>query len=452
MSQPNRIAPAELTPKQRKDWEEACASFMAQAPGFRYLWTKMLCQNDSNVHRHYAVMTRDIPTCATDGFNVLVNPDFFFNVNNDGLKTRHNRVFVLGHEVCHNIFDDVNQFRKMQKNGRVPMHDGTFLPWDEGIAQRAADFRINALLVESKIGKIPDDCQCFDLNIATATTSFLDAYRNLYKKFPPRGGGGKQPPGKGGQGPSRPGQTPLPKGFDEVLPPGNSLGKEPDQAAGERSQEQWKVEISIAQQVERIKGTMPGALRKMFDDILNPEVYWLDQIQGIFNRKVGSGSYDWRRPDRRLIVRDIYVPGRSGHGAKHVVFWGDSSGSMVNDVEKAMAEMQGIIDDVRPERMTILWCDNCIQAVEELRDAADLEAIRAKGAPGLGGSSSVPVFKWIAENCHEEPDALVCFTDGFIEYPDKQPSYNVIWCMITDQKPPWGDHIAVRYGNKKGDY
>jgi hypothetical protein len=318
---------------------------------------------------------------------------------------------------------------RCQKSGTVPMNDGTTKPFNNSVMQRSMDYRINPLLVDSKIGRAIEGI-CLDPKIGVANDSLLDVYKRLYEEEEANG--------------TLPG-----KSFDIILQPGASTGQNPQSAAAGRSQSQWGVEVATAQGMEqRARGNMPGALNRMFSEILQPEVPWTDHIQGIFNRRVGSGSYDWRRPDRRFIMRDLHMPSRSGHGAGWIVIWGDTSGSIgAKELESYLGELAGIIEDVRPKRLTVLWCDAKIHRVDEIEEAIDLYTIKSEGVGGGGGTKVTPVLDWIAEHS-EEPDMFIGMTDGEVSFPRKEPTYPVIWASVSDNKAkyPWGEFVRI---NKK---
>src|ERR1035437_2000598 len=155
---------------------------------------------------------------------------------------------------------------------------------------------------------------------------------------------------------------------------------------------------------------MSGSMSRMFKDILEPKVPWTDMIRSEFARKVGAGSYNWRVPDVINIDRDLYSPSRSGFGAGGVVVWGDTSGSISDgEINNYLAELSSIIADVRPKRLTVLWCDTKIHQTDELEDASDLERVRFEGVKGgQGGTDCQPVFDWIKEHM-ETPDMFIGF-------------------------------------------
>jgi predicted metal-dependent peptidase len=403
-----------LTPQQVSQWQDTMSLMAWTAPGFRHLFYKLLANNNGS---YGAVPTHHVPVAATDAKNILINPDTFFKYD------LRQRVFIMGHEIVHNVYGDVEFLKHCGLTGTVPMSDGTVLPFRNSTMQKAMDFRINALLRDSKIGTPPPDC-LLDDTIAVANDSVVDAYKKVYEDE--ESGGNKT------------GKFP---GFDHVLAPGSSNGSQNQP----RNQQQWGVEIAAAQVLENMKsqGKMSGALQRMFEQILNPVVPWTDHIRGIFNRKVGSGSYNWRRPDRRFIVRDLFMPSRSGNGAGWVVCWGDTSGSIGQDeMNHYIAELTSIMEDCQPQRLTVVWCDAEIKRIDEIAEPADLEQTRYEGAPGGGGTDCHPVFAWIAEHT-EKPEVFIGFTDGFVDFPDQEPDYLCIWAMTSSKEAPFGDTVHI---------
>lgn len=410
------LTPIGLTPQQTSAWQDTMSLMAWTCPGFRHLFYKLLANNQG---QYGAVPTKGVPVAATDARNILINPDTFFKYS---LKER---VFIMAHEVVHNVYSDVEFLNRCAQSGKVPMNDGTTVPFREQTMQKAMDYRINALLDEAKIGSCPKDA-CLDKTIATANEGVIDVYKKVYEDE--ENGGQKTGPHTG---------------FDKVLQPGKSNGTQ----SQPRNDQQWGVEIAAASVLESMKsqGKGSGALNRMFEQILNPVVPWTDFIRGIFNRKVGNGSYNWRKPDRRFITRDLYMPSRSGNGAGWVVCWGDTSGSIGQDeLCKYLAELGGILDDCQPQRITMVWCDAAIHHIDEIEDANDLETIRHAGTQGGGGGTDVrPVFDWIADHT-EKPEVFIGFTDGYVSFPKQEPDIPVIiWAMTTDKVAPYGDTVPI---------
>lgn len=415
------VKQTELTGEQLQQWGDTTSMMAWVAPGFRHIWYRMLSasHNDGRC-KHVAVMSKDVSVAATDGRNLIINPDTFFKYQ------LPERVFIAAHEVCHNMYNDVNLLHACAASGRVPMNDGTSLPFDDMTMQRVMDMRINALLIKSKIGKCPKDAT-LDPE-ADGTESVLDLYKKHYD--------GQDNDGKG------------PGGFDKLLPPGASTGQNPGQAAGQRNPQQWAIEIAAAQTIEQMRsqGKMSAALQRMFQQLLEPEVDWREHIQTIINRIGGSGGWNWKEPDEWWSPHDFFQPRKTGKGAGWIVIWGDTSGSRGDDeIASNIAELAGMIEDVNPARLTVLWCDASIHYVDEIADAADLAHIQARGVKGGGGTSVHPVFAWMEEN-GEKPDLFIGFTDGYVDFPP-EPRCPVVWASSTDHQYPYGEVVRV---NKRG--
>lgn len=433
----NAVKRVALTPRQRTQWEECRAALLYQCPAFTNLFYTMLVP--SGEEKNLAVFTPEFPVAATDGTSLLLNPDVFFDDKRFSLP---NRVFILAHEVMHNVFNHVGvQFVCIQAGNIMRYADGTALPFIPELFNVAADYVINAILVEGKIGQMPAKEGLYDPKIATGTDSAHEVYRRLYKQAEKEGRIVKVGVGKGGG----PGVKGLKDGFDVLADPGQGQGKDPYQANGERNEGEWKLAVKSAMESARMQGKLPMNLQRMFEEVIETQVPWEELVEAFFARKVGNGSYDWRRPNRQLIVRDIYIPGKSGHSCGTIVAGGDTSGSIgpktLNMFFGALCE---ILELLRPKRLVLLWCDAKLQRADELTEVSDLNVIREKGAPGGGGTSFVPVFDYVDEH-HLEPDALIYLTDGYGTFPDAKPAYPVLWGDITGQKTqyPWGDIVHI---------
>ena len=72
----------------------------------------------------------------------------------------------------------------------------------------------------------------------------------------------------------------------------------------------------------------------------------------------GRDMTTWRRLQRRLIVRRIGYPGRVAHGTGHIAIVVDTSGSIDQKMLNLFGgHMAAIMDDARPELVSLLWVD-----------------------------------------------------------------------------------------------
>lgn len=416
-----------LTPRQEQTWENTMSMMMYTCPGYRHLFMKLLAEKaNAGQTKYAAIFRKDISNACTDGKNIMINPDWFFAM------TIPEQVFVLYHEIQHNVYNDVWFLRNCALSGKVPMNDGTTLPFDEATMQKSMDFRINALGIDAHIGEPPKEGN-FDKG-TNSHDGLVDVYKKHYKKKPDSGQG------------NAPGGNP--GGFDVVLPPGKSTGQSPSQVQP-RNDQQWAVELAAAKQLEqnsiKNQGHLPADMLRMFDELLSPEVPWTEHIKSEFERKTGSGTKTWKRPDRRFIGRDMYLPSKSGFSCGHIVIYGDTSGSISNDdITRYISEFGAIIEDVKPKRLTVLWGDTRVAHIDELEDTSDLQNLKPKGG---GGSDSRPFFDWLNEQ-DETPEVFIGFTDGYISFPDHEPKCEVIWASTTkDREYPFGTVVHI---NPKG--
>jgi predicted metal-dependent peptidase len=402
----------ELTPTQAKKWDDTRCALLWSCPAFTHIWFKMM--NNAN-SKDIALFTKEVPTAATDGDNLILNPDTFFTYDLD------KRLFIVAHEILHCILDHCGMMHRLLKSG-VPYSDGTRLPYDQKTMNIATDLVINAILIESGIGSYDKDW-LYDPAKATGKDSSIDVYRAIYKKPPP-----------GGQG------------FDEHLAPGSSTGKDSVTATSQRSQAKWDQAVIAGATAAKAMGRLPAGLERFFTEMLEPQVEWKEHIKSMISRRLGTGGYDWRKPDRRLITRDIYGPARSGFGAGTVVVACDTSGSIgEKELNMFLAEMAGIMSDVRPRELIVMWCDAEINRVDYCDEEGDIEDLRCKGTLGGGGTSFIPVFDEIAKR-GLEPDALVYLTDLMGTFPAQAPEYPVIWGHVPiypTAPPAFGDVVEI---------
>src|SRR5215218_8347738 len=418
------MAEVELTPQQTRLWEQSRAKFMMAAPAFCHILYQMM--NPKYPDKH-AVFSNEVPIAGTDGLYMYLNPDTWFQY------TPGERAFIMAHEVLHCIWNHPIIFHMYRSREVVTFSDGTELPYEEVVMQHAADYIINATIVESQFDGFaipsPEKGGLIRPDI-TSQDTLLDAYRKVYKTMPK----GKGDKGKDGNG-----------SFDVHLKPGTGSGQSAMVAQQDRNEQEWKIAVSAAIGLAKAQGNLPGALERVLTDILDPKVSWQDYVMGWCKKRVGAGSYDFRRADRRLLSRPkpIFAPQRSGYGVNNVVVAIDTSGSIDDKtIQMFFAEMKGVLEDVKPENLYVLWCDAEVHRVDQIDDMGDLLMAKKKGAPGGGGTSFIPVFDCVRDKLGITPDALIYLTDGYGTF-GPAPSYPVLWGTITKNTYPWGDVIEI---------
>ncbi|EIZ87125.1 hypothetical protein WYO_0162 [Methylobacterium sp. GXF4] len=429
----NLIPATSLTPKQREAWAETRTALLYQAPMFSHIMYSMMTGADGD----QAVWTRDVPTAATDDSRIIVNPEGFLN------RPLGDRVFITAHEISHAMFRHSGLATELARTGKIRFQDGKELPFDFNLFGRAADTFIDKMLIESGIGTSPPETieGLQDADKYSTKMSVLDIYRGMYED---QESDDKQDDPQSGQGPGQGAPKP---GFDQHLPPGAGTAEQPQQAMDQRDEERWQAEIQAALEAADAQGKLSQNLKTALGVLQTTQTSYRDIIRSMLDRAVGTGGYDWRMPDRRMITRDdpVFAPGRRGFKCRLLVLVGDSSGS-VNDptVTAFMNQVSGVLEEMEPERILFAWCDTRVHGWEEITCYADIERVHKAGAKGRGGTDFRPVFDGLAE-LGEEPEALIYLTDGYGRFPEAPPPYQVIWGSTTDGrvKYPFGEVVHV---------
>lgn len=423
------LQPLKLTGSQTAEWDRVVTALTFHYPAFNHLLHSLL---DHAGQEQVALFTDQIPLAATDGRSLLLNPEPFFGADLD----LSNRLFVTNHEVLHNVFEHIVMGYNFKKLGRVDYKDGTSLPYDHKLMNMAQDYIINAILIAGGIGKMPTGqwAGLYDPIItADGDADLLDVYRKLYKSEGGKGRGKGEGEGEDGQGHGG--------GFCQHQDLGSAKGKSEAQAAAEHNPQAVQSAIVAAANAARAMGKLPAGLARVLDKLVEPTVNWREHVRALLMRKAGSGGYDFQRPDDELMVRDIFAPSRSGHGVGTVVCVVDTSGSVSqSDYDLFYGEVAGVLDDVRPRKLHVIWCDQQVNKSDEIDNPMELREAKINAG---GGTDFRPAFDEVAR-LGLTPDCLIYLTDGLGRFPDQAPSYHTIWGSIYEPaKYPFGDVVQI---------
>lgn len=454
---------------QNRALEIARVAFMTKAPFYAHLYHSIGKE----------VISKDIRTLATDGRHIVINPEYFCGL------TQPEQVFALAHEMAHLVGRHPQRVNHYQKLGTLRDH-----PFCRAFSNIVADYVINQDLVDTKVGSInPNWLLHPDVK---GDELWEDVYDRLWEDPPPPpppppGGGGKVcPPGNGpgvpipsneppaappdgsnkpGREPPRHGHQPRTAGgndprkkimskpdkvaeanqgaFDEILPPpANPVTGDVDLP----DENEFKEAVARAIAVAKAVGTVPASIQRLADEILAPQVDWRDHIRMLVTGKVGARGETWKRPNRRRLALNpiIILPGKRGYGAELVVVGIDTSGS-ISDTELAayLAEVGGILNDVKPRRIVVIGCDAEVSQVDELTTLDEFEGLRAKGIKGGGGTDFRPVFDYVEKN-NLQPETMIYCTDMMGQFPEEAPAYPVVWCATTDIEAPFGEVVRLK--------
>ena len=446
--------PVKPTPDQARKLEIARVGMMAKMPFLAHVFYGTMRE----------VVSTDVPTAATDGRHLIVNPVYLTSLKDPEAIT------VFCHEAWHAVARHSQRALAHKRTGHIKN-----LPYDHEHVNKAMDWVVNADL--HKAGLMLNPSWLYRTDV-TGDELWEDVYERTYQGQPqggqsgkPQGGqSGKPRPGTQGAPGAGQGQTPgspppgtfgatrdAPRGgkrdpvadaqggaFDTVLePPIDPVsGQEdlPDEA-------EFREAVAQAYAAAKAMGNAPdGALRRIVDELLTPQVDWRDHIRLLLTGRLGNHAEDWSRPNRRRLALApiVILPGRRGYGCDTVAVGVDTSGSIgKRELLAFMSEVGGVLADCRPKRIIVIGCDAAVHKVEEVRSLEDVGVLAREGLGGGGGTDFRPVFQYLEDN-NIRPETLVFLTDLMGRFPHEAPAYPVVWAATTAITAPFGEHVRIK--------
>lgn len=332
-----------------------------------------------------------IKTAATNGKNIRYNPHFIDSLNDEERK------FLVAHECLHPMLE--HTFRRGERNHRV---------WNQ-----AADYVINKLLDDEKIGKMPQG-GLLDNNIHNAGGGTTEGIYNILP----------QPDDDGNNGHGDP--------LDDCNDGGDTPADKAQQEA------EWKVRVAQAAQAAKMMGKMSAGLERLVGEILKPKVDWRDVLRK-FLEKCKTDQRTWSKFNRRFLAQGIYLPSVSGESLGEIAFAVDCSGSITQDViDQFAAEIRSAKEDGNPTKIHVVYFDSEVSHYESYGRDDDLD-IKPHGG---GGTAFSPVFAYFAE--HDiNPVACVFLTDLCCNDFGDQPDYPVLWVSTDEGTAPFGEVVLM---------
>lgn len=365
----------------------------------------------------YWVTEDEIPTAATDGIHLFFNPDFFMKLDNE------EKIFLLLHEIMHNVYD--HGIRRGFRDAKI---------WN-----KAGDYVINDELIQRNFKMPKGGLHNVDYRDWSADAIYADLMQ-------------KQDEG-GGSGPD----NPWPDLQDPADDNGNGdgsgngsgsqgIGGIPKPTAAE-AEEHNKDLLASATQISQMSGdkagTIPGSLQRHLDDLLNPKLPWT-KILAKFLFSMNKNDYSWRKPNRRFISQGIVMPSLHSEGIGRISFAIDTSGSVsVSDFNRFMSEIAYVFKQFQPKEINVMQFDHILQGNDKCCSVQDFMKLEFKGG---GGTNIDPVLEAFKED--DVSKALIILTDGYLhQRVDLDPKKPVIWCIYDNPGfvPEFG--TAIHFSN-----
>jgi predicted metal-dependent peptidase len=315
--------------------------------------------------------TEDIPTACTNGRDVIYNPEFVKTLDDKELN------FVVLHEALHKVYQHMHLWKKLWKDN--PM-----------LANMAADYVVNYAIHEadelSNVAKRPESA-LFDLAYKNMTTKQIFDMLKKDNQYVKEQGGHDTHDWEGAEQLS-----------DEEV---KETAKQIDQAL---------------RQGEIIRGKMNGNKNRSINELLEPKVDWREQLREFVNATCrNKDKSTWKRPHKRFLGQDIYMPSMIGESIGKVVVGIDTSGSIGDkELSEFLTEVVAICDDVSPSSIELLYWDTEV-AGHETYNQGDYKALVQSTKPAGGGGTHVGCVNQYIKDKRIEPEAVIILTDGYVE-------------------------------------
>jgi predicted metal-dependent peptidase len=117
-----------------------------------------------------------------------------------------------------------------------------------------------------------------------------------------------------------------------------------------------------------------------------------------------------------MIGEGIYMPSLIGEKVGRIAIGIDTSGSIGGpDLVKFLSEVKGITDEVRPEKIDLIYWDSAVAGHEEYGDSAlPLDSLTTSTKPkGGGGTDPTCMMRYLKEK-DIKPECVIMLTDGEI--------------------------------------
>jgi predicted metal-dependent peptidase len=322
------------------------------------------------------------PTAATDGRHLYFNTQFFNAMNNKEIE------FVVAHEILHCVYDHFS--RRENRNPKL--------------YNIAADYIVNNLLVQDRIGTKPKVVDCFqdfkykgwsseavyDDLMKDAKTIDIDQLGELLDEhFDWDSEDGEGEGNKDGKGKGRP-----------------SYSKEELRAIRDEIKEAM---IQAAQQAGA--GNTPGDIQRMIKELTEPKMNWRELLRQQIQSTIRS-DYTFSRPNRKGWHMNAVLPGMNFADTIDIAISLDMSGSIGNaQARDFLGEVKGIMDEYKDYKIK-LWCFDTKVYNEQDFTADGGESLLDYQIMGGGGTDFDANWKYMKEQ-GISPKKFLMFTDGY---------------------------------------
>lgn len=361
-------------------------------------------------------VTTDVPTAATDGWDVRYNPTFITPLSDPELR------FLVLHEASHKAYKHLWMWRKLFEECAP-------------LAGIAADYFVNTALHNADGGK--GFIKFIEGGVPPEPRYKGWSVQQIYDDLKQQAQGGGS--GQGAEGTSGPNGE---QSLDQHDPGTNKSDP------GQPTEEQKSNEIARALRHGEVvrknlqRGMGNGNQDGQFGDLLRPQVDWRAALREFVQEMcAGRDDASWRRPSRRMLAEDIYMPTLISEHMEELVIGMDTSGSCFGTatMTRFVTELTTIIEQVKPSKVHVIYWDSQVAGHQTFTDGQF--AIADMKPRGGGGTDGSVLFNYLRDK-RINPSAVVQFTDGYVGSWG-QSDWPTLWAITTNHKAPYGTSLRI---------
>jgi predicted metal-dependent peptidase len=329
------------------------------------------------------IATDTVPTAATNGRQILINPQFFERLTLDQQEA------VLLHEVLHAAL----------------LHVPRGLGREAKRWNIAADIVVNGILTREGFSLPGDSVRAQALERFSVEEVYDQLETSPWdKKDFPLGS---------------PDLLAQPGGENEQAPVPGSMGQEQTRAI----EAHWRnaVEQASVMAESLLQGSRPASMQRELQTIRGGQLNWRHYLW----RYLVRTPIDFRDFDRRFVGKRVYLETLEDETVSVAVAV-DTSGSINNgQIQLFLSEVQSILLAYPHLNCQLYYADAALHGPYALTPYGDFPP-----PIGGGGTDFRPFFAKLAqEKSPWETTVAVYLTDGFGSFPSQPPSFPVLWVV-----------------------
>ena len=181
-----------------------------------------------------------------------------------------------------------------------------------------------------------------------------------------------------------------------------------------------------------LAGKMKGNIPREVTEALEPKVNWREVLRDFITSYCADKDVStWRKPNRRWVDRDIYMPSLIGESVGRLVIALDMSGSIgVEDIGQFLGELINICNSVTPEGIDLLYWDTAVCQHEKYEQGTYEGLLQSTKPKGGGGTNPQCIATYIKEH-NMKPECVIVLTDGYVNGWGTDWTAPVLWGITT---------------------